>query len=230
MNKTKSELVNSIAEHLAVEHGLKIMLAKPEEANVKTWKLIVSKAVGKVFHDPKVEFDEAAYDRGGALMMDSVCMLNLYQNITWDKLKIDITEAASMGVKAVFIDPITNLTNGMSSSAINEHLQGVAQELATIAKDLDIVIFIFCHLNKPPKGATPWDRGGKITTDYFAGSSAMARSCNYAIGFEGNKDPELDEEMQHMRDLVLLADREFGESGKVRLYWDRKTHLFNEVG
>jgi twinkle protein len=132
-------------------------------------------------------------------------------------------------VKAVFIDPITNLTNGMASSEINTALQGISQELATMAKDLDIVIFIFCHLNKPPKGSTPWDRGGKITTDYFAGSSAMARSCNYAIGMEGNKDPELSEEERNMRKLVLLADREYGESGEITLYWDKNTSLFNEA-
>ena len=84
-------------------------------------------------------------------------------------------------------------------------------------------------LNKPPKGATPWDRGGKITTDYFAGSSAMARSCNYALGLQGNKDPELSLEERNMRQLIMLADREFGESVTVDLYWDCNTGLFNEV-
>lgn len=225
----KSEVVNALGSHLITEHGLKIMLAKPEEANAKTYKLLNSKVVGKIFHDPKVEFDEEAYEKGGKLIRDNVCMLNLYQNISWDVLKGDIYTAAAEGVKAVFIDPITNLTNGMSSGEINEHLQGVSQELAMIAKDLDIVIFIFCHLNKPPKGSVPWDRGGKITTDYFAGSSAMARSCNYAIGMEGNKDPELSEEERNMRKLSLLADREFGESGSIELFWNRKNGLFNEV-
>ena len=57
----------------------------------------------------------------------------------------------------------------------------------------------------------------------------MARSCNYALGFQGNKDPELSEEERNMRSIVMLADREFGESGNVDLYWDKKTHLFNEV-
>lgn len=156
-------------------------------------------------------------------------MLNLYQHIDWETLKGDITYAASMGIKAVFIDPITNLTNGMSSTERNDKLMGIAEELAAMAKDLDIVIFIFCHLNKPSKGMTPWDRGGKITTDFFAGSSAMARSCNYAYGFEGNKDPELDEEARNMRKIVILADREYGESGSVDLYWDKTTSLFSEM-
>lgn len=225
----KSEIVNAIGEHLIVAHKLKIMMAKPEESNEKTYKLLNSKVTGKIFHDPKVEFDEDAYERGGELIKDNICMLNLYQHISWDNLKTDIYSAVSQGVKAVFIDPITNLTNGMQSGEADGFLRGLAQELAAMAKDLDIVIFIFCHLNKPTKGTTPWDRGGTITTDYFAGSSAMARSCNYAIGLEGNKDPDLDLSERNMRQLVLLADREFGESGRVKLYWDYKTGLFNEV-
>jgi twinkle protein len=225
----KSEVVNALAKHLAVDHKLKVMLAKPEEANTKTYKMLNSKVTGRIFHDPTVEFDEEAYEEGGNLIKDNVCMLNLYQNITWEVLRSDIYSAVSEGVKAVFIDPITNLTNGLHTSEINEKLQGVAQELASMAKDLDIVIFIFCHLNKPSKGSTPWDRGGKITTDYFAGSSAMARSCNYALGLEGDKNPDLTEQERNMRQLVILADREFGESGSCSLYWDYKTGLFNEI-
>lgn len=225
----KSEVVNALGAHLIKKHGLKIMVAKPEESNKKTYKMMAAKMEGKFFHDPKVEFDDAAYEEAGRLLKTNLCMLNLYQNINWETLKLDISAAVNEGVKAVFIDPITNLTNGMASSEINTALQGISQELAAMAKDLDIVIFIFCHLNKPSKGSTPWDRGGKITTDYFAGSSAMARSCNYAIGMEGNKDPELTPEERNMRKLVLLADREFGESGEVNLYWDANTSLFNEA-
>jgi len=225
----KSELVNALTAHFIEEHDLKVMVAKPEEANNKTYKMVLSKIVGKIFHDPTKEFDPEAYEKGGDIIRDNLCMLNLYQHIDWETLKGDIIAATSEGVKLVIIDPITNLTNGMSNSDIDAHLKGVAQEAAAMAMDLDIAIMFFCHLNKPVKGATPWDRGGKITTDYFAGSSAMARSCNYAIGIQGNKDPELPPEERNIRDLVILADREFGESGTVRLYWDQNTSLFNEM-
>lgn len=225
----KSELVNAFTSHFIEEHDLKVMVAKPEEANNKTYKMVLSKLTGKVFHDPSKAFDEDAYERGGKLAKDNLCMLNLYQHVGWDTLKGDIIAAASEGVKLVIIDPITNLTNGMSNSDIDAHLKGVAQEAAAMAMDLDIHIMFYCHLNKPPKGSTPWDRGGIITTDYFAGSSAMARSCNYAFGLQGNKDPELSEEERNVRHLIMLADREFGEVVDVPLYWDKHTNLFNEM-
>jgi hypothetical protein len=49
------------------------------------------------------------------------------------------------------------------------------------------------------------------------------------MGLEGNKDPDLPEESRNVRRLVLLEDREFGEVGVVRLYWDHNTQLFNEL-
>lgn len=225
----KSEIVNALAAHLIKEHNWKVLLAKPEEANKKSYKLLAGKIVGKKFHDPKVEFDEEAYDRAGEIIKSNVCMLDLYQHMGWDTLKGDIRAAAADGVDAVFIDPITNLTNGMSSGDANTKLQEIAQELAAMAKDLNIVIFIFCHLRNPEAGPSH-DRGGKVLTSQFAGSRAMGRSCNYMFGLEGNKDPDLDDNMRNIRQLVLLDDREFGEAGSVTLRWDKQTTLFKEVG
>lgn len=224
----KSELVNAIAKHLIVEHNWPVFMAKPEETNKKSWQLLLGKVEGKFFHDPKIKFDYEAYDRAAKVIGDKVKFLDIYQNITWDHLKADIIYAAAQGCKAVFIDPITNLTNGIPAAEANTVLQTIAQGLSTLAKDLDIAVFIFCHLKAPDAGP-PHEKGGKVESYQFSGSRAMMRSCNYMIGLEGNKDPDLPEEQRNIRTLVLLEDREFGNVGKVRLYWDSKTGLFNEV-
>lgn len=225
----KSEVVNAIAAHLVIEHGWKILLAKPEEANAKTAKLLAGKAAQARFHDPKIPFNEQKFEEAGKLLLgDKVYMLNLYQHMGWESLKTDIMVAASLGVKAVFIDPITNLTNGVNSADANTKLQEIAQDLAAMAKDLDIVVFIFCHLRNPDSGL-PHDRGGSVLTSQFAGSRAMGRSCNYMFGIEGNKDPNLDKLERNKRTLVLLDDREYGEVGRFGLWWDEDTTMFNEL-
>ena len=224
----KSEVVNSLAAYFMQEFGWKVFMAKPEEANVKTYKLIAGKIVGKKFHDPKVEFDEEAFDRAGETIGDKLFMLNLYQHVDWNTLKTDIREAAVSGCKAFFIDPITNLTNGMESGAANVKLQEIAQEASALALDLDIVIFLFCHL-KNPEGGPPHERGGKVLSSQFAGSRAMARSCNLMIGLEGNRDPELTPEERNMRKLVVLENRETGEVGEYNMYWNPVTTFFHEV-
>lgn len=224
----KSEIVNTLAAHLIVEHGLSVFLAKPEEANRKTVQMVFGKVVGRIFHDPEVAFDYDAYDKAAAMVGDKLFMLSLYQHLGWDSLRNDILVAVQQGCKAIFIDPITNLVNGIASGETNTILQEIAQELAALAKDQDIVVFIFCHLKAPLNGP-PHERGGKVQSYQFSGSRAMMRSCNLMLGLEGDKDPDLDVEERNLRRLVILEDREFGASGVVRLFWDERTGLFNEI-
>lgn len=224
----KSEIVNTLAAHFIKEHGWKVFLVKPEESNKKTYKLVAGKLVGRIFHDPNIPFDEEAYEKAGEMLEDHLYMLNLYQHVGWDSLKADIRLAAAEGCKAIIIDPITNLTNGMEAAAANVKLQEIAQELSAMALDLNVVIFIFCHLRNPESGP-PHERGGEVLSSQFAGSRAMARSCNLMLGLEGNRDPNLSLEERNMRTLVLLEDREYGEVGRFRLYWDHRTGLFQEI-
>jgi twinkle protein len=224
----KSEVVNTLAAHFIKEHGCKVFLVKPEESNNKTYKLVAGKLAGKFFHDPNKPFDGDAYDKAGEVIKDHLYMLNLYQHVGWDTLKGDIRSAAAEGCRVIIIDPITNLTNGMDAASANVKLQEIAQELSAMALDLNVVIFIFCHLRNPDSG-NPHERGGEVLSSQFAGSRAMARSCNLMLGLEGNRDPNLSAEERNLRTLVLLEDREFGETGRYRLYWDKNSGLFNEI-
>lgn len=244
----KSELLNDIAAHFIKVHGIKVFMAKPEEANKKTYKLLAGKIVGKRFHDPKVEFDPEAYDEAGKVLKGKLAMVNLYQHLGWDSLRDDIISAAHWGAKAVFIDPITNLTNGIDAGDANTELQKIAQDLAAMALDLGIVVFIFCHLKAPEGniakekrekyyregeyiglGSCPHELGGDVISAQFAGSRAMMRSCNMMLGLEGNKDEALEDQVKNIRNLVLLEDREFGETGRFPIYWNKNTTLFSEI-
>lgn len=244
----KSELVNDIGGHLIKAHDIPIFMAKPEEENLKTYKMVCGKMVGKVFHDPDRDFDYEAYDKAGGMVEGKLTMVDLYQHLGWESLKKDITYAASYGCKAVFIDPITNLTNGVNSGDANTMLQEIAQDLSAMAKDLNIVIFIFCHLKAPDGniskeqrlkkykdgkytqlGNCPHEYGGDVLSSQFAGSRAMMRSCNLMLGLEGNKDPDLEESIRNMRWLTILEDREFGNAARVPLFWNKNTTFFSEV-
>ena len=225
----KSELVNAIAEHVIIVHDKPVLIVKPEENNAKSYQMLVGKAAGKIFHDPKIEFDEEAFDKAEKLIGDKALIIDSYQFVDWDVLKEDIRYAVvAEGVKDVIIDPITVFTNQMSSAEANEFLVGMAAEVSSMAMDLDFGVDLFCHLKAPTQGE-PHERGGHVMSTQFAGSRAMMRSCNYMIGMEGNKDPELAMEDRNMRKLVVLEDREFGNTGIVELYWDFHTGLFNEV-
>jgi twinkle protein len=224
----KSELVNAIAAHMIKVHGRKVLLAKPEEAPGKSYKLLAGKIAGKIFHDPNIEFDYSAYDSAGEVIGDNAFFLDIYQFLDWKNLKTDIEHIVETeGVKDVIIDPITCFTNGMDPSTANTFLLGLASEAAALAKDLNILIHMFCHLNTPD--GTPHERGGEVFSNQFAGSRGMMRSCNYMIAMEGNKDPALSIEERNFRQLKMLEDREFGVTGILDLRWDYKTGLFEEL-
>jgi len=59
----KSELVDTLAKQIIVDDGLPCLLVKPEQSMVRTYQMLVGKASGRIFHDPKIEFDEVAYDK-----------------------------------------------------------------------------------------------------------------------------------------------------------------------
>ena len=77
----KSEVVNTLGAWLIKEHKWKILMAKPEEANKKTYKLMAGKIASKIFHDPKIEFDYDAYEKAGEILRGKLGMLNLAKEL-----------------------------------------------------------------------------------------------------------------------------------------------------
>lgn len=224
----KSELLNDLVAWDIKEHGLKVFCIKPEESNKRTLQGVVGKMVDKIFHDPAIPFDHDAFDRGVEMVGDKLVMLNLYQELTWEVLKSDIRVAVAEGCRSIYIDPITVMSNQLNASDANTMLQKMAQELSSMAMELQVIIHIFCHLKSPEQGPSH-ERGGHVFSHQFAGSRAMMRSCNAMIGMEGNKDPELPIEDRNIRTLVLLEDRMTGTTGKVPLLWQNTTGAFKEL-
>lgn len=244
----KTELRDEIAAHLIKKHKAKIFMACPEQTNARTYKGIAGKLSNKMFHDPKIEFDSKAFDEAGEIIRDKVAFVNVYQHLSWPNLKQDMIEAANWGAKVFFIDPITNLTNGINSGEANTALQEIAQDCAAFSMDMDITTLMFCHLKAPEGnisadqraakykvgktiglGNCPHELGGDVMSSQFAGSRAMMRSANLMIGLEGNKDPDLDEETRNIRHVRILEDREFGVSERIPIFWDKRTGRFSEL-
>ncbi len=244
----KTTVKNALGAHFIAKDQVPIFMAAPEEPNVMTYKLLANQLTGKIFHDPSIPFDEDAYEYAGSILRDKLMMLNLYQYLGWESLKRDINDAVERGAKAVFIDPVTSLSNGVNSGDANTLLQSFSQELAAMAADMQFVAFIFCHL-KAPEGQIAEDKrnafykqqqyvdlgncshemGGSVYSSQFAGSRAMQRSCHLMLALLGNKDPDLDESIRNTRELRVLEDRMWGSSGKYPLFYNKATGKFQEL-
>ena len=57
----------------------------------------------------------------------------------------------------------------------------------------------------------------------------MMRFCHQMWGLEGNKDPDLVKLVRNQRDLVLLEDRMFGETARIKLQYDPMTGMLDPL-
>lgn len=241
----KTTLKNCLSAHWMKNDGVKVFMADIEEQADTTYKLLANQLTGKVFHDPTIPFDEAAYDKAGEVLKDKLYLLDLYQFVDWKTLKEDIKNAVGDGCKVVAIDPVTCLTNGVNAAEANTLLQEFSSDLAAMSKDMGFFGIMFCHLKAPDGmlseekreryygkgqytdlGPIDHEWGGSVYSSQFTGSRAMQRSCHLMMGLQGNKDPDLAEEIRNTRQLTILEDRRWGNSGKYNLFYNKNTGLF----
>ena len=219
----KSVVVNEIATHLIKTVDTPVFLVKPEESMGGTLKRLAGTAVDRIFYDPNIPTDPEKFEQGKNIIGSQAVIYDTYQDVKWEEVKQEIRyNVTVLGCRDVILDPLTCFTVGLSSGEANDALIKIASELASLAKDLEFTAYAFCHLNNPQKGE-PHDRGGKVLSSQFAGSRAMARFCHLMIGIEGNKDPELSEEERNTRKLVILEDRNFGESAIIPTFYNKNT-------
>ncbi len=167
---------------------------------------------------------EEGIDRVG----DTLILYNNYGRCDWDTLKSAIRHAVLVEhVKDVFIDPITKLTTSMTPSEANTELTRFADELSTMANDLQFTYYCFCHLLSPDYGKKH-EFGGKVQSAQMRGSRAMIQFTNYTMGLEGDKDPDLCPRQRNTRWLVILDDREHGNTCRIPLFYDEHTGDFIE--
>jgi hypothetical protein len=227
----KSTLVNEIATHLMLTHNEPIFAIKPEESEEGTLRRMAGAAVGKVFYDPEVAVDTKDVDRASALLAGKLFVLERSQTPNWKEVRQLMREAnLSRGIKYFFIDPITNLSSGMSNSDRDSFLSGMTREVAEDAKSLGYTVFLFCHL-KTVKEGLAWSEGRVATADDFAGSRSMVQSCDVAIAMQAWMLTEGDdfEYLNKRRVLHVLREREYNAVGKVDLIWNSSRGKLQEV-
>jgi twinkle protein len=228
----KSEWLNQMVAHILQTESTKAMVAKPEELPKLTAQKIAGKIYAKPFHDPDA-YKEGVFSREDLEMAidslgDRVIMYNRYGSLDWEELKACIRHATVIeGVEDVFIDPITVFTDGMDSSDADKLLKKIVRDLDNMSKDIGFTFYCFCHLNNPPKGAKPYEEGGRVKSAYFANSRGMMRACQYMIGIERDKynpDPII----RNTSNMRLLDDRLFGRYVDFPVYYDNDTGEYLE--
>lgn len=225
----KSVVVDQLGAWFIQKGQEPVYFCKPEEQTHHTLQRLAGKAVEKVFHDPDIPWDQKAFEEGKRIINDRAHLEDVYAMAKWDDVKRSIRKCAnSFNTTKFFIDPLTTFTSHLDASKANEELQRIASELAALMKEVQGTAFVFCHL-KAKQGGKSHSMGGRVLSDEFAGSRAMSRYCHGMIGLEGNKDPDQPPGCTNLRDLVLLEDRNFGQTGRVHLQYSHQTGCLKQI-
>lgn len=224
----KSEWVNQIAQHVIQNEHSKIALFKLEEKPSMTARRVAGKLMGKQFHIPDADFTQEELKEGVDKVRENVLLYDAYYKSDWDSLKAAIRHAVVVErCEDIVIDPITRLTDGLTSSETETELRKFASEISQMSNDLGFTYYCFCHLRAPETGP-PHEMGGKVHSNQFRGSRAMMEATHYLIGIERNKSTDLSEEERNTSQFVLLEDRMFGNVGKFPVFYDKMTGSYLE--
>ena len=220
----KTEWLSQMVHHIVETEKQKVFLIKFEQDPAQTVKAVAGKIAHKQFHKPDGDFTQeelvSAVDKvKGKVLMYNASYADVSYGNMWDRLKPVIRHAVVVeGIRDIFIDPITQLTDGMTPSETETELRRFSNELAGMSKDLGFFYYCFCHLKAPDNGKTH-EEGGKVKVAQFRGSRAMAEKTKLMLGILRNQDAE-DETERNTSKFHLLLNSGFGKSGRFDVFYD----------
>lgn len=167
-----------------LEQGYKVATFMLEQSRSETL-LRISGKVNKVFyHLPDIEYDKEQLKETIHKYNDKLYMYDNFGRIDWDTIKAKIRSATiSFGVKLFYVDNLTALNSHAEDE--RRHLDALMEEIASLAKELNIWILLVSHLNPPKKGASH-EAGGRVEQGQFTGSRAIMRWSHFMMGIERN--------------------------------------------
>lgn len=197
-----------------------------EQSPDETLARVAGKQAGKAFHIPDEDWTEderrAAFNglRGKMLMYDS------FGANEWDVVKSKIRYlAVTEGIRIFYLDHLTALAD---TSNERESLEQIMKEMASLAKELDIMITFVSHLSTPE--GKSHEEGGRVLPKHFKGSRTIAMWAHFMFGIERdtlNDDPEI----RALATFRIIKDRKTGRAtGKLfHFSYDQQTCLLEEV-
>lgn len=227
----KTTFVKSIQHHIIKEHKIPIGIFSLEEDPPDVQRELAGFVMNKPLHLPSCE-EGKDYSR---TTLESVIdsfdgLMHIYdpdEYTDWGDIEATIRYMASIGVKYIFIDPLSALTAHLSASEANQYLGEAMWKMKGLTKQLDITIFHINHLNNPQTGKDH-GAGGKVYAGQFTGSRAIWRFSTDCWGLERNQYEE-DPNLKDIAKLNVLKYRKPSLPGSFEMKYDPSTGTLREI-
>lgn len=203
-----------------------------EQMPSESLRRIAGKIDGKLYHIPSSENNKWSQELLNNTVQkivntDNLYLYNNFGSTDWEVIQSKIRYMAhSLGVKHIYIDHLTALASHAQDE--RRFLDGLMEEMASLAQELSIIIHFVSHLATPQGVAH--EEGGRVMAKHFRGSRSIQQWSYFMFGLERNQqatDPD-----ERRRSLLrVLKDRHTGQSNGlvIPLSYDLSTGLLKEV-
>lgn len=184
-----------------------------EAAPQITLKAIVGKLGRRRYHIPDPDLwteDELRHDLHRLETECAPLFINdHFGSCDWDRVKERVRYVVhAENVKHVVIDPLSSLV--LDADDERKELDKVVFEMASLAQELNICIYLVSHLTRPSLGPSH-EEGGQVRGSQFRGSNAIQMFAFFIFGFERNTQAE--DASERTKTLVrCVKDRYTGNS------------------
>lgn len=231
----KTEFLSQMVDHIIFTEDSPVFLAKFEQSAGQTLKAIAGKHDSVNYSNPdnvNTKFTQEDLSNSIKKLDDKVYMFNAGfssagEGNLWERIKAVLHYmVVDKGVKDIFIDPITQLTDGMEASDTETYLRAFSNEIQALSQELGFFYYIFCHLKSPHTGTTH-EEGGRVKSAQFRGSRAMQEKTKFMLGIERNilADEEGERNTSTFR---LLLNSGFGKGGSFDVVYNPETTEYLE--
>tara|TARA_R110000823_G_scaffold201784_2_gene332666 strand:- start:1405 stop:3093 length:1689 start_codon:yes stop_codon:yes gene_type:complete len=225
----KSIFKTMLVHHLISHHKRPVGVYDLEVHPRNTIKQIASHEAGVNFLRPDVEYEDDVLLKSLEIFNSKLYLYDRTGSRDWDDIKSCIVEQHLLdGVCEFFIDPLTALISRFDSSSANDKLNEIMTDIADLVNLYPITIFLFSHVNSPKTGKSH-EEGGRILSSQFTGSRSMERWGHIGLGLERDRSDSCPEDKVNVSKIVLLFDRDFGNSGSFELRYDPDTTRYLEM-
>jgi twinkle protein len=226
----KTQFVKEIAANLVINLNLPIGTVFLEESPITSLKGIAGLAANKRFNLPKEKGNWTDEELQAELekFNDKIYLFRHFGAKGFDEIKAKVAYLATvLGIKDIFIDHVTALVAAEPDEY--KALNKISEELASMAFDLDVTIFLISHLRKSSTGKS-FSEGAEISTDSFRGSGSLISWSHMIFALSRDQSSE-DEQVRNTTTLSILKSRYFGDAVgfRMKLQFNKETGRMLEV-
>jgi twinkle protein len=226
----KSDHEYQIIHHMVYHQGVKVGVFDLENPPQKTAKKIASKEAGLDFTRPDSEYDDEDLRARLEDMQGLVKFYDRGASRDWVDIRSAMEEMYLLdGVTFFTLDPITALISRFSASEANDVLNEICTDMADFVHKFPVTLVNYSHVNPKAKGKKPHEEGARVLSSEFTGSRAMEKWFHYGWGIRRDRSPDCPIEEQDISYLDLLFDRDFGNSGTAKLFFNKSNMSYLEV-